>query len=70
MIVKTVLNKNFLKGYGSVLNLDGAKEWPDISRERQRDYEALRGDWYNVGRNIREGTRNFKIGRASCRERV
>ena len=42
--MKTAISKSFLNGYGKVLNLNGAKEWPDISRERQRDYEALRGD--------------------------
>ncbi len=58
--MKTAISKSFLNGYGKVLNLNGAKEWPDISRERQRDYEALRSDWSNVGRTIREETRNFE----------
>ncbi len=61
--MKVALSKSFIKGYGSVLNFNSTKEWPDISRDSQRDYEALRSDWYNVGRTIRRETRNFESSR-------
>lgn len=58
--MKLLMSKSFLKGYARVLNLGGTKDWPDISIDKKRDYEALRGDWDNVGRAIRKETRNFK----------
>lgn len=58
--MKRIISKSFLKGYLRVLSLGGTKEWPDLSKDRMRDYEALRGDWDNVGRAIRKETRDFK----------
>ncbi|MEY8283231.1 hypothetical protein AALA13_05270 [Lachnospiraceae bacterium 50-23] len=43
----------FLEGYFRVLDLKGAKEWPNISNNSTKDYEALRSDWENVGKEIR-----------------
>lgn len=59
-MMKILMSKSFLKGYARVLNLGGTKEWPDLSEDRQRDYDALRSDWDNVGRAIRKQTRDFK----------
>lgn len=52
-------SKAFLKGYFRVLDLTGAKEWPNISDNRTKDYEALRGDWENVGKEIRKEARKY-----------
>ena len=54
--MKALISKSFLRGYIRVIDIYSKKNWPDISRDRKRDYEALRGDWENVGRFIREGT--------------
>ena len=43
-------------------NVLRTKTWPDLSRDRERDYEKLRGDWEDVGRFIRESTESY--GRA------
>ena len=56
--MKTAISKSFLRGYIRVLDLSGAKEWPDLSQNKQMDYEALRSDWENVGKAIRRETRN------------
>lgn len=58
--MRLLISKSFLKGYVRALNLSGTKEWPNISEDRKKDYEALRGDWDNVGREIRKETRNFR----------
>ena len=62
--MKTTISKSFLDGYIKSLNLGGTKEWPDLSEDRMKDYKALRSDWDNVGKSIREETRNF--GSARC----
>lgn len=58
--MKNTISKSFLRGYWKVLSLVGTKEWPDISDDNKKDYQALRSDWINVGDTIREETRNFK----------
>ncbi len=63
--MKIRISNGFLKGYLRALNLTGNdKEWPDLSDERIRDYEALRSDWDSVGETIRRETRGFK--QAGC----
>lgn len=58
--MKAMISKSFLKGYIRALNLNGMKQWPDLSESKKRDYEALRSDWENVGRDIREGEREYE----------
>lgn len=58
--MKALISKSFLRGYIRVIDIYSKKNWPDISRDRKRDYEALRGDWENVGRFIREGTGSYR----------
>lgn len=50
----------FVKGYFRALDLSGTKEWPNISNSKTKDYEALRSDWENVGKEIRKGTDSFR----------
>lgn len=50
----------FWRGYIRALDLTGSKEWPDISNDRTKDYEALRSDWKDVGREIRKETRSYR----------
>lgn len=56
------ISSAFFTGYVRALDLTGTKKWPDISDDRTIDYEALRSDWENVGRTIRNETK--KYGRA------
>ena len=60
IIMKITISKSFLRGYIRVLDIYGQKNWPDISNDRQRDYEKLRGDWENVGKYIRESTDRYR----------
>lgn len=62
--MKAKASKNFLKGYIRVLDLYGTKEWPELSNNRQKDYEALRSDWENVGDSVRRETRSFEGAQA------
>ena len=48
------VSKSFIKGMTRVISLANTKEWPDLSNGQQKDYMALRGDWYNVGKRIRK----------------
>ena len=50
----------FINGYKRALNIAGTKRWPDLSESEKKDYEALKGDWDNVGCTIREETERFK----------
>lgn len=57
--MKLKWSKNFLRGYRRALDLFGVtKEWPDITNDVTKDFEALRSDWDNVGKAIRRETRN------------
>lgn len=56
-------SKAFLYGFGRALDLTGTKKWPDISGDRTKDYEALRSDWENVGKEVRKETSNFRRAR-------
>ena len=53
------ISRCFINGYRRALNIAGTKRWPDLSGSEQRDYEALKGDWDNVGCTIREETERF-----------
>lgn len=46
---------------GLKFNLQQTKDWPDISNGRQKDFEALRSDWENVGTYIRKGTKRAAV---------
>jgi hypothetical protein len=54
--MKISVSKSFLRGCIRVIDIYGTKTWPDLSKDRKRDYEELRGDWENVGKFIREST--------------
>ncbi len=46
---------------GLKFNLQQTKDWPDISNGRQKDFEALRSDWENVGTYIQKGTKRAAV---------
>ena len=59
--MKIRLSQSFLRGYSKALDLCRVKKkWPDISNGRQKDFNALRRDWIDVGNTIRKETGNFK----------
>lgn len=58
--MKGLISKSFLQGYMRGLNLGKTKRWPSLSDDKLKDYEDLRSDWENVGKNIREGTEEYK----------
>lgn len=58
--MKNAISSSFLRGYFRVFNLNGAKKWPNLSADKRKDYEAIRSDWENVGKSIREGTKEFR----------
>lgn len=58
------VSKAFWKGYFRALDLEGTKNWPNISNNRTKDCEALRSDWENVGKEIREETERYGRTRA------
>lgn len=53
------ITESFVKGYSQALNLYGTKKRCDLENSDKKDYQALRGDWENVGRSIRKETRKF-----------
>lgn len=64
MTTKNLISNSFIQGYIGLLNTKEVKRWPNLSEDKRRDYEALKGDWKNVGREIEEGTRRFNdVGR-------
>lgn len=58
--MKIAISKSFLNGYVRALNLNGTKEWPNLSDDKMKDYRALRSDWEDVGNSIRRETRNLR----------
>lgn len=58
--MKIVFNKSFIHGFIRVLDLSSTKDWPQIDNGKRADYEAIKGDWENVGKIIRKETGNFK----------
>ena len=57
--MKLKWSKNFQRGYRRALDLFGVtKEWPDITNDAAKDFEALRSDWDNVGKTIRREIKN------------
>lgn len=61
--MKFKISKSFLRGYIRAINLGGSADWPDLSNNKRKDYNALRSDWNNVGNSIRRETRSFKQAR-------
>lgn len=53
-------SERFIHGFVRALDLSGTKEWPQITDGRRADYEAIRGDWENVGRTIRNEAGSLK----------
>ena len=59
----TTLTQSFVRGFTRGLDIIGAKkEWPDIDDAARRDYEALRGDWVNIGEDIKEAIAAYRVG--------
>ncbi len=52
-------SKSFIHGFARVLDLSGTKDWPRLDN-RRADYEAIRGDWENVGRTFRKEAGSLK----------
>lgn len=63
--MRIIISENFLRGYKRVLNMSGTKEWPDISGDRTKDFDALRRDWNHVGESIRRETTQIRRGLGS-----
>lgn len=58
--MKIKFSESFIHGFVRVLDLGGTKDWPKVSDDKYADYKAIRGDWENVGRIIREEAGTFK----------
>lgn len=58
--MKFKFTESFIHGFARALDLSGAKDWPQIADGRRADYEAIRGDWENVGRTIRREAGSLK----------
>lgn len=66
--MKKKISNSFIRGYTRALDISGStKVWPNLSDDRMKDYEALRGDWKNVGDTIRRETRGFEQTGCSSR---
>jgi len=50
---KVSLFKSFLEGFASAFDFSGGSSLPNYSRGFERDAEALAGDWWRVGDNLR-----------------
>ena len=57
--MRKLISDSFFLGYIRALDLKGTKRWPNLSDEKKRDYDAIRGDWEDVGREIRKGTQRY-----------
>lgn len=53
-------SESFIHGFVRALDLSGTKDWPQVVDSRRADYEAIRGDWENVGRTIRKEAGSLK----------
>lgn len=58
--MKIEFSKSFIHGFSRFLDLSGTKDWPQINNDKRVDYEAIKGDWENVGRTIRKEAGNLK----------
>jgi hypothetical protein len=58
--MKIGFSKSFIHGFIRGLDLSGTKDWPQIDNGKRADYEAIKGDWENVGRTIRKEAGNLK----------
>ncbi len=58
--MKTKISKGFTRGFSRTLDLSGTKNWPILSDSRKTDFDAIRSDWENVGRDIERETRRYK----------
>lgn len=55
------VSRGYIKGICRIFNYNGSgKAHNDYSGGMQKDCEALRGDWVNVGQDIRRGIRKFE----------
>lgn len=63
---KIFISHSFMSGYIRALDLGGTKNWPLISDNRKRDFEALRSDWGHVGDCIRREERNYSESKEGC----
>lgn len=58
--MKKIISNHFIFGYSRALDLKGIKKWPNLSDDKKKDYEAIKGDWENVGKELRESTRRYR----------
>ena len=54
-------NNNFVRGWGSVLNLLGSYfEYNYSNSSKEADLKALESDWQNIGEDIRKSVEKVK----------
>ena len=61
------LSDAFVYGFSRALDLSGSmyREY-NLSKSKERDYEALKGDWEKVGETIRKETSTYKAIEQTC----
>lgn len=57
MQAKMTLSQGFIHGFSEGINLYGQTIHLDADNSSQKDYEALRKDWEDVGTSIKEATK-------------
>lgn len=60
--MKVKIGISFIKGFSRALDLTGTKTWPELSDGNRADYEAIKGDWENVGKAIKAETIRYRKG--------
>ena len=60
-LVSNIKLPTFLKGFSSTFDITGQTllDIPDLYTGFQRDAKALRGDWQQVGNDIRKAMNSF-----------
>ena len=52
------VSNRFLKGFFGI-NLYRTRQWPDLTNDKVKDAEALKGDWGYVGDTIRKESEKY-----------
>lgn len=55
---KLVVSSKFIQSFFGI-SLYRTRVWPDISNDKNKDFNALRSDWESVGDSIGRECRNF-----------
>ena len=58
--MKPIISQCFIKGIARAIDISGRKNWPDLSRDKTKDFNALRSDWEYAGDAIGREIRGFK----------